>query len=641
MLRGYFGNGLTMIPEFGHYAIILAFCLAIAQAILPFIGVARNKTALMQLSRNTAYGQCFFVAIAFAALAASFLMNDFSVAYVAENSNTHLPWVYRLCAVWGAHEGSLLLWLFILTIWMTAVAVFSRQLPLDMLARVLAVLSLVAIGFYLFLLTTSDPFVRLLPNFPLNGRDLNPILQDPGLVAHPPMLYMGYVGFSVPFAFAIATLLRGKFDAAWARWMRPWTLIAWCFLTLGIILGSWWAYRELGWGGFWFWDPVENASFLPWLVGTALIHVLVVAEKRDAFKAWAILLAVFAFSLSLLGTFLVRSGVLISVHAFAVDPKRGLFLLQYLMIVVGVSLALYAWRSHKIINTAQFRLLSREMFLLSNNLILFIAMITILIGTLYPLIVGVLHLGKLSVGAPYFNSVFLPLMVPMLLLMGIAPKMHWRQTKIPVRYFILLFIGLLLVSILIPMMAGLKERLFVVSGLFLALWVISNSFNKRQWAMFLAHVGVGVTVIGLVFVTSYSQSRSVSMKVGDRVAIGPYSFKLAAVNALQGPNYFAAEAIVQVSERGKLLTTLYPEQRYYPVQKTAVAKTAINSNVFRDLYVALGASLGQGAWAVRIYYKPFVRWIWWGGFFMVLGGILSLLGMRRYPKRSSSDVCHE
>ena len=636
-----------MIPELGHYAIILAFCLAIGQAILPLVGVARNNRALMQLSRSAAFGQCFFVGLAFAALAYSFLTNDFSVAYVAENSNTHLPWVYRFCAVWGAHEGSLLLWVFILTLWMSAVSIFSRQLPLDMLARVLAVLAIIAAGFYLFLLTTSDPFVRLLPNFPVDGRDLNPILQDPGLVIHPPMLYMGYVGFSVAFAFAIAALLRGKFDAAWARWTRPWTMVAWCFLTFGIVLGSWWAYRELGWGGFWFWDPVENASLLPWLVGTALIHVLVVAEKRDVFKAWTILLAVCAFSLSLLGTFLVRSGVLISVHAFAVDPKRGLFLLEFLMIVVGASLALYAWRSNKIVNTGQFNFWSRETLLLSNNLILFIAMVTVLLGTLYPLIIGVLHLGKLSVGAPYFNAVFVPLMIPMLLLMGIAPRLQWHRSSVAIRPFVYLFAVVLLVSILIPIILGVKERLIVVSGVCLALWVIANSFlgvrasrfSLRQWGMLLAHVGVGVTVIGLLFATTYSQSRNISMKVGDQVSVGDYQFKLTAVNALKGPNYSGAKASVRIQKKdGRLLTVLHPEQRFYPVQETMVAKTAIQANVFRDLYVALGASLGHGAWAVRIYYKPFVRWIWWGGFFMIFGGIFALFAMRRHRYKECLDV---
>lgn len=637
-----------MIPELGHFAIILAFSLAIAQSILPFLGVAKKNQTLMRLSRSTAFGQCFFVAIAFALLAYSFLVNNFSVAYVAENSNTHLPLIYRFCAIWGAHEGSMLLWLFVLTLWMSAVSIFSRELPLDMLARVLAVLSLVAIGFYLFLLTTSDPFIRLLPNIPVDGRDLNPILQDPGLVAHPPMLYMGYVGFSVPFAFAIAALLRGKFDAAWARWTRPWTLVAWCFLTLGIILGSWWAYRELGWGGFWFWDPVENASFLPWLVGTALIHVLIVAEKRDVFKAWTILLALCAFSLSLLGTFLVRSGVLISVHAFAVDPKRGLFLLEYLMLVVGVSLALYAWRSHKIYNTGQFSYWSRETLLLSNNVLLFIAMVTILIGTLYPLIIGVLHLGKLSVGAPYFNTVFIPLMIPFLLLMGIAPRMQWRQSTQAIRPFVCWFFVLLLIAVLLPMIAGFQMRVMVVGGLCLALWVITNTllsakdarFSFRSWAMLLAHIGLAVTVIGLVVATSYSQSKNVSMKPGDQVSVGPYEFRLAAVNALQGPNYSGARATMRLRYHDRLLAVLHPEERFYPVQKAVVAKTAISANVFRDLYIALGASLAHGAWAIRIYYKPFIRWIWWGGFLMILGGLIGLLRMR-FSKRSSSYVHSE
>lgn len=617
-----------MIPEFGHYALILACCLSVVQVIFPLIGVRKNNVVLMQLARRTTLLQCAFVFVAFAALAYSFLMNDFSVVYVAQNSNTTLPWVYRLCAVWGAHEGSLLLWVFILTLWMLAVSFFSRQLSLDMLARVLAVLAIVSLGFYFFLLFTSDPFLRYLPNMPVNGADLNPILQDPGLVAHPPMLYMGYVGLAVPFAFAIAVLLRGKFDPIWARWTRPWTLVSWCFLTLGIVLGSWWAYRELGWGGFWFWDPVENASFLPWLATTALLHALIVAEKRDIFKAWTILLAIFAFSLSLLGTFLVRSGVLISVHAFANDPRRGLYLLEFLVLIVGLSLALYAWRSHKIVSSGRFAFLSRETALLTNNLLLFIAMLTILIGTLYPLMIGVLHFAKLSVGAPYFNTVFFPLMWPLLFLMGVAPYLQWRKTqKNSMKWLSIVFIATVIAAVVLTLLASRHVKPIAVVGCFMSLWIIFNA-PRRQYPMLFAHIGVAITVLGLVFVSLYTQDRNVVMHPGDQANLAGYTFQLDSVSHLEGPNYTGAQATVTVRKGDRLVDILHPQQRIYYVERSAVAKTAINVTAFRDLYVALGLPLSNGAWGLRFYYKPMIRWIWWGGLLMILGGIFALFNAR-------------
>ncbi len=622
-----------MIAEMGHYAIILALCLAIVQIILP------------QISKYTARGQWVMIALSFMALAYALITNDFSLAYVAANSNSHLPIIYRFCALWGAHEGSLLLWVFILSSWMVAISFFSRQLPQLMLARVLAVLSVVAIGFYLFLLTTSSPFT-LLSSVPSDGVDLNPILQDPGLAVHPPILYMGYVGFAVPYAFAIAALLQGGLTSTWTRWARPWTLAAWCFLTLGIILGSAWAYRELGWGGWWFWDPVENASFLPWLAGTALIHSLAVTEKRQLFKAWTVLLAVCAFSLSLLGTFLVRSGILVSVHSFAADPQRGLFMLAFLLFIVGGSLSLYAWRGRQLALAGQFTLFSRESFLLANNILLFVAMLTVLLGTIYPLIMDVLHLGKLSVGAPYFNSVFIPIMFPVFILMAIAPLFHWQATNISlfkIKIIIYLIITIILAAVL-PIFFGLSFTFLIFLGLALSFWVILWSLNhgftwkkgalmrrrlsNSQWGMILAHIGIGVTALGIIVTTAYSQQRDVAMKVGESMKLGPYQFQFQAIRPLVGPNYQGWEGQVAVTSPNQKTRILFPEQRFYPVSQTATAKAAINAGIFRDLYVALGTQLPDGAWSLRFYYKPFIRWIWGGGIMMAMGGLLAILDKR-------------
>ena len=630
-----------MTPELGQVAIILAFCLALVQATVPLWGAYKNNIPYMQLSRYTALGQAVFIAFAFAVLAYSFLINDFSVWYVAENSNRHLPWIYRFCAVWGAHEGSLLLWVFILTLWMAAVAVLSQSLPKVVVARVLAVMAMIAIGFYLFLLVTSDPFIRLLPNVPSDGADLNPLLQDPGLVAHPPMLYMGYVGFSVAFAFSIAALIGGKMDGEWARWTRPWTQVAWCFLTIGIVLGSWWAYRELGWGGWWFWDPVENASFLPWLMGTALIHSLAVTEKRNVFKAWTVLLAVCAFSLSLLGTFLVRSGIIISVHAFAVDPTRGMYMLRFLSIVVGASLVLYAWRGRHLINTGRFELLSRETMLLSNNVIFFVAMITVLMGTLYPLILQELGMGTISVGPPYFNAVFIPLMIPALIGMGIGPLVHWQSMRMDRISIRLLWVALVvtLVSLLLVGVITQHLQLGVVVGLALALWVMVNNLSLwrrnltgSQWAMIITHVGFAITVIGLVLTSYYTQQLNLSMKPGDSAQIEGYHFQFRDMIELPGPNYVAYRASVVVTAGSQPLTVLYPELRYFAHDQIVVPKTAIDASLFRDVYVALGSSLGDGAFSMRIYYKPFVRWIWYGGLLMAFGGFIAVFD-RRYRRR--------
>jgi cytochrome c-type biogenesis protein CcmF len=635
-----------MVPELGHYALFLALCLAAAQVLWPLRGAVACNTAYMQLGCYTAWGQFLLTGLAIGTLAYAFLTNDFSVAYVAENSNSRLPAIYRFCAVWGAHEGSLLLWVFILTGWMAAIALLSRGISEPIRARVLAILAIIAIGFYLFLLTTSSPFTRFLPQSPADGADLNPILQDPGLAVHPPLLYMGYVGFAVPFAFAMAALLSGRLDPAWARWSRPWTTVAWCFLTLGIVLGSAWAYRELGWGGWWFWDPVENASFLPWLAGTALIHSLAVTEKRQLFKAWTVLLAVCAFSLSLLGTFLVRSGVLVSVHSFASDPQRGLFMLGFLLFVIGGSLAVYAWRGRLLVSSGEFTLASREALLLTNNILLFTAMLTVLLGTLYPLIMESLHLGKLSVGPPYFNAVFMPLIAPLFILMAIAPLFQWRNTDIKnlrKKMGIYLLIVIVL-AVTLPLILGVALSFWFLGALaltlWLVLWTLHHGFTWKkwpklrrltlsQWAMCLAHLGVGVTAIGILCSTAYSQQRDVEMHPGDTVKIGPYRFQFQRVSELSGSNYQALQGQVAVYHQQKLLRILWPEQRYFPVANSVATKAAIDVGIFRDLYVALGTSLPNGAWSFRLYYKPFIRWIWAGGVMMFLGGLMAVAD-RRY-----------
>ena len=643
-----------MIPELGHFALIVALCIALTQAIFPLAGAARGNLAWMSLARPAAQGQFVFVAIAFSCLAYSFVSNDFSVLNVAANSNSSLPWFYRFAATWGSHEGSLLLWVLMLAVWMLAVSVFSRHLPLEMVARILGVMALIAAGFYLFMLFTSNPFERLLPAAP-DGRDLNPLLQDPGMVIHPPMLYMGYVGFSVAFAFAIAALLSGKLDATWARWSRPWTTMAWVFLTVGIALGSGWAYYELGWGGWWFWDPVENASFMPWLVGTALMHSLAVTEKRGGFRMWTVLLAIIAFSLSLIGTFLVRSGVLTSVHAFATDPTRGIFILGFLIIVIGGSLALFAWRAPRVGLGGSFELVSRESALLANNVLLLVAAASVMLGTLYPLFLDALGLGKISVGPPYFESVFVPLMTPALFLMGIGPIAKWKQAALPEMAARLkwAFVIALITALLLPFTLG-KWTPMIAFGLLLALWVAMASFvNLKQrvaqlratsgrslgsqltaiplgyYGMLLAHVGVAVFITGVTLVKGYETEKDVRMLVGDTVDVGGYTFRLDRLAQVAGPNYEATRGSMAILKDGKELRTLYPEKRFYQVQQMPMTEAAIDTGFTRDLYVSLGEPVGDGAWVVRIYDKPFVDWIWGGAFLMALGGILAVSD-RRY-----------
>ena len=640
-----------MIPEIGQFALILALCVATVQGTLPILGAASGNASLMAVAKPAARGQFLLVLIAFCCLGFAFADKDFSVLYVAANSNSKLPLHYRLAAIWGAHEGSLLLWTFILTIWMVAVTLFSKHLPEAMRARILGVMGLVSLGFLLFMLTVSNPFERLIPAAP-DGRDLNPLLQDPGMVMHPPMLYMGYVGFSVAFAFAIAALLGGNLDAAWARWSRPWTTVAWCFLTVGIALGSGWAYYELGWGGWWFWDPVENASFMPWLAGTALIHSLAVTDKRGGFKVWTVLLAILAFSLSLLGTFLVRSGVLTSVHAFATDPKRGLFILVFLAVVIGGSLVLYAWRAPRVGLGGGFDLVSREAMLLANNVLLIVAMGSVLLGTLYPLFLDALGLGKISVGPPYFDTVFVPLMTPAIFLMGIGPLAQWKKANLPSLAMRLrwAFGASVVTALLLPFVLG-KWTPLLSLGLLLALWIVITAvINVRErlthlegtslfrrlasvprsyWGMLLAHCGIAVFIVGVTMVKGFEVEQDLRMNVGDRATIGGYTFQFDGAQELKGPNYIAARGTFRVTKDGRDVTVMYPEKRLYMVQNQTMTEAAIDSGLLRDLYVSLGEPLEAGAWSVRLYHKPFIDWIWGGCLIMALGGVLAISD-RRY-----------
>ena len=619
-----------MIPELGQIALSLALVVALFLTAAAFFWPG--------LTRSAAQGLAALVAFAFGCLVYCFVSNDFSVLYVAQNSNSALPLPYRIAGAWGGHEGSLLLWTLMLGVWMTAVTLFSAHLPEEMVARVLGVMGLVSAGFLAFLLFTSNPFDRLLPPA-ADGRDLNPLLQDPGMVFHPPMLYMGYVGFSVAFAFAVAALISGRLDATWARWSRPWTTVAWCFLTLGIALGSGWAYYELGWGGWWFWDPVENASFMPWLVGTALIHSLAVTEKRGAFRSWTVLLAIIAFALSLLGTFLVRSGVLTSVHAFAVDPKRGIFILALFAVFVGGALALYAWRTARIGLGGSFSAVSRESFLLINNVLLVAAAGTVFLGTLYPLLLDAIGGGKISVGPPYFEAVFVPLMAPALFLMGVGPLARWKQASLPELAVLLrwaLAVSLAL-GLLLPFAMGTWKPM-VGFGLTLALFIFSSSLvslrkslkqTRAHYGMVLAHIGVAVFVVGVTLVKGYDAEKDASMREGDSVELGPYAFRLEQVASVTGPNYRAAQAKIVVSKAGRPVTTLYPERRIYTVQKQVMTEAAIEPGLTRDLYVSLGDPVEGNAWLVRVQHKPFVDWIWGGCLIMGLGGLLAASD-RRY-----------
>ena len=656
-----------MIPELGHFALILALCVALVQGTLPLFGAHQQRPRWIALARPAAVAQAVLMGAAFGCLITAFIDNDFTVLYVAQHSNSLLPLPYRVAAVWGGHEGSLLLWVVMLSLWALAVSLFSKELPDAMIARVLGVLALVTAGLLLFILLTSNPFERLLAGAE-EGRDLNPLLQDPGLIFHPPMLYMGYVGFSVAYAFAVTALLSGQLDAAWARWSRPWTTAAWVFLTLGIALGSWWAYYELGWGGWWFWDPVENASFMPWLVGTALVHSLAVTEKRGSFKNWTVLLAISAFSLSLLGTFLVRSGVLTSVHAFATDPKRGIFILAFLVVVIGSSLALFAWRAPKVGLGGRFALLSRESLLLTNNVLLVVACATVLLGTLYPLLIDALGAGKLSVGPPYFDSVFAPLMIPALFLIGVAPFARWKQATFGELAHTLrwTFLVAAIVGLVMPFFFGEWNPLVALS-LLLAAWIaLSAALNFVErvqstragrtflaaaldqppsfFGMHTAHIGVAVFVIGVSMVNGYQAEKDVKMDIGDTVAVGGYSFQFNGVRQQQGPNYMALVGDIELLKDGNFIRKMHPEKRNYVSSAMPMTEAAIDSGFLRDVYVSLGEPIDRdrpdAAWAIRVYYKPFVDWIWGGCVLMAFGGVLALAD-RRYRIKSRAAASLE
>ncbi len=629
-----------IIPELGQFALSLAMVVALFQVLLPLLGLRLQHVGLQECARTAALAQVALVSLAFAALEYAFINNDFTLAYVVENSNTQLPFYYKISAVWGGHEGSLLLWAWVLSLWTAAVALFSKSLPRALLARVLLVMGGVSVAFIAFILKTSNPFHHDLPFFPPDGNDLNPLLQDPGLIMHPPMLYMGYVGFSVPFAFAMAGLLSGRMDSAWARWSRPWAVVAWCFLSLGIALGSWWSYYVLGWGGWWFWDPVENASFMPWLAGTALLHSLAVTEKRGVFKAWTVLLAILTFALCVLGTFLVRSGVLTSVHAFASDPSRGLFVLGILTLMVGSALALFAWRAPLLVSESRYQLLSRETFILANNVLLVIACFVVFLGTLFPLISAALNAGKISVGPPYFNFVFRPLCYALLVFMAAGSLLQWkqqswlslwRQLRGPVAAASLAFplvfwagwhtlvaFGLFLIlAVAFSMLADIRRKIAKAkAGPWAGFWRLSRSYRGMQ----LAHAGFLVSITGILLTSYYSDEHDLRMQVGEIVQVGPYAFQFHDVHQVQGPNYSSQVADFVVIHQGGILRHMYPEKRLYTVRQQPMAKVALAPGWVRDLYIALGDSAGGKAWAVRIYYKPFVRWIWLGALLMAAGG---------------------
>jgi cytochrome c-type biogenesis protein CcmF len=641
-----------MVIELGLFALIISVLLATAQAVFGLVGAHVGNRRWMAATRPAVTGQFVFVLLSFLVLSWAFYKNDFSVLYVANNSNSALPTFYRFSAVWGAHEGSLLLWALSLSAWSVAVGIWSRDLPATFAARVLGVLGIISIGFQLFILLTSSPFERLVPAA-MDGRDLNPLLQDPALAIHPPMLYIGYVGFSVAFAFAVAALLEGKLDEQWARWMRPWTTLAWMFLTVGIALGSWWAYYELGWGGWWFWDPVENASFMPWLVGTALIHSLAVTEKRGLFKSWTLLLAITTFSLSLLGTFLVRSGVLVSVHAFASDPSRGLFILAFLGICVGGSLALFAWRGPGLRTKGGFETVSRESFLLGNNALLLVAAALILIGTLYPLFLDALNMGKISVGPPYFNVVFLIPTVPLLFLLAIGMHSAWKKGNLEEkkRPLATLFGVSLALGLVIPPVAYGEFHLSTVIGLTAGIWVIlsslyepwqrirrKQSLSRSVVGMTIAHIGVGVFAIGVTVTQSYRIEKDIALRPGESVELKGYKFDFVSTRPVAGPNWDAIEADILITREGREVATLHPQKRTYRVQTMPMTESGIHVKWNRDLFVAMGDDLGAGAWSMRIQYKPMVRYIWLGALIMSLGGIIAVTDRRYRRRRSTADA---
>ncbi|XKH00472.1 heme lyase CcmF/NrfE family subunit [Marinobacter nauticus] len=646
-----------MYPELGQLALILALLLAALLSVVPLVGALTGRDSLQAFARPLASGMFVFTGLAFAILTHAFLVDDFSVAYVANNSNSMLPWYYKFSAVWGGHEGSLLLWILMLTGWTLAVAVFSRKLPSVMVSQVLSVLGMVAVGFFLFIIVTSNPFDRLLPNIPADGQDLNPLLQDIGLIMHPPMLYMGYVGFSVAFAFAIAALINGRLDAAWARWSRPWTTVAWSFLTIGIALGSWWAYYELGWGGWWFWDPVENASLLPWLSGTALMHSLAVTEKRGVFKSWTVLLAIVTFALSLLGTFLVRSGVLTSVHAFASDPERGSFLLMLLGITVVASLALYAFRAPVVHVRSRYGSLSREVFLLLNNVLLVAATSLVALGTLYPLVLDYLEMGKLSIGEPFFNATFSPLAVATGLLLGAGIFSRWKKTDggwLGRKLLWPLAVSILVTAAVMLGYGGFSPWAFL--GVFTAVWVTVATFwdlwdksssrkgrlnglrrqSRSYWGMVLGHLGVAMVMAGATVVSNYGIERDVRMQPGDSAMAGDYRIVFTDIGQRKGPNYTSQYGSFDVYLGDRKVSELHPEKRNYTVGMSMMTEAAIDAGLFRDVFVAIGERISDDAWAIRVQYKPLVRWLWLGSLIMAIGGFLAIAD-KRYRIRVNKE----
>lgn len=649
-----------MIAELGHFALILGLVMALLQATLPLYGVYAANINLQRSARSAALLQAFCLSLSFVCLTAAFLQNDFTIDYVARQSNTLLPYYYKISAVWGGHEGSLLLWVLVLALWGAAVALFSRSLPREMIARVLAIMGMVGVALIAFVIFTSNPFKRLLPDFPIDGADLNPLLQDIGLIIHPPMLYMGYVGFTVPFAFAMAGLLGGRLDSAWARWSRPWAVAAWAFLTLGIALGSWWAYYELGWGGWWFWDPVENASFMPWLAGTALLHSLAVSEKRGVFKAWTVMLAIIAFALSLLGTFLVRSGVLTSVHAFAADPARGMFVLGILTAVIGASLLVFALRASHLNSESRYAWLSRESFLLVNNLLLITATTVVLLGTLFPLVADALKLGKISVGPPYFNALFVPVTLVLLVFMGLGSLVNWKRHQIkdfmPLWKILLVSIAL---GIVFPLAYFGTAPIRVALSLSLCFWVVLSisrdiylkaktakqgfgagllRLSRSYYGMQIAHLGLVMTVIGVTLTSTYSVEKDVRLGMNDKVDVGMYQFEWLGVREYNGANFESVQAKVAVLKNGVVIEYLYPEKRLYVVQNRSMTEAAIDGRLLRDVYVAIGEPLDSNQWAVRVYYKPFVRWLWLGALVMALGGGIAMTDKRYRLARQNAKI---
>jgi cytochrome c-type biogenesis protein CcmF len=648
-----------MIPEIGHLALIIALVASLLQCVLPIWGAHTNQTQLMQVARPTAYTQLFFVLIAFIALMTSFINKDFSVINVVQNSNADLPTIYRICATWGSHEGSILLWGLMLALWSSAVALFSKNLTLPILARTLGVLGFISFGTILFTLVTSNPFLRMFPAA-ANGSDLNPLLQDPGMIIHPPMLYMGYVGTSVVFSLAIAALLSGKLDTAWARWSRPWITIAWCFLTIGIALGSGWAYYELGWGGWWFWDPVENASFMPWLLGTALIHSLAVTEKRGGFKMWTALLAILTFSMSLLGTFLVRSGVITSVHAFATDPERGIFILVFLAILIGGSLILFSIRAPKAVAGEEFDLVSKDSMLLTNNILLLVAAAAVLLGTLYPLILEALGLGKLSVGKPYFDAVFVPLMTPALFLMGVGPITRWRSAK-PIDLLTQLrwALGATVVSAVFAPFVLRSWTPGIGFGLFLAVWITAASFvnlfnrikshpatvmvalrqqSSSYYGMLIAHIGVAVFIFGVTMVNGFEEEKDLRMSAGTSNSLAGYDFVLNNIQQVQGENYVAAQANITVTKDNQLITVMKPEKRKYFSSQMLMTEAAIHTSFTGDLYISMAEAISNTEWGVKIQFKPFINWIWGGAFLIALGGFFAVMDKKYRFKKNNKPL---